>query len=186
MAKCRTLTELATRLSVSPKTISRWRQWEGFPEKVDGAWDSVEVRRWQARAVEKRSAQRRLNQSRGARASVIDARDLEEDESEDEDELEQAVLSFDAEQRKWDLEWRKARAMNEILRNQQMMGELVKKSEVAQQFAVRTHEVTSKLEGLGRKLAPQLFGRTAREIEARINEEVTAIREHFARARPLD
>lgn len=184
MAKCRTLTELATRLSVSPKTISRWRQWEGFPEKVDGAWDSAEVRRWQVRAVEKRAAQRRLNQSRGTRASVIDAEDLEEDD--EDDDLEQAVLSFDAEQRKWDLEYRKARAQNEQLRNAKLRGELVEKSEVAQQFAARTHEVTSKLEGLGRKLAPQLFGLSAREIEVRINEEVHAIREHFARARPLD
>lgn len=183
MAKCRTLTELATRLSVSPKTISRWRQWEGFPEKVDGAWDSAEVRRWHARAVETRAAQRRLNQSRSRRAPVVKG---ETEDEEEEDDLEQAVLGFDAEQRKWDMEYRKARAQNEMLRNAKLRGELVEKSEVAKMLSLRTQEFLSKLDPLGRKLAPQVFGLNPREIEARINEESRAIREHFARAEPLD
>ncbi|HYE91776.1 MAG TPA: hypothetical protein VEA38_12180, partial [Terriglobales bacterium] len=60
-------------------------------------------------------------------------------------------------------------------------GELLEAAEVERGRIERITAVTSALEAMPGKLAPELVGRDARAIQARIAEEVTRIREDFAK-----
>lgn len=180
MTRCRTLSDLANRLGVTARTLSRWRrEWGGFPEASPDGWSLEEVRRWHAGKQRERLARKRTSHRRAARAPVPDA------EVEGVGELEQASLDLDTEQKRWATKYRRAKAEQEELRLEQLRGSLIPRAEVESMFAARVHEIAAKLDGLGRSLAPQLAGLTPREIEDRINDATRAIREHFARARPI-
>lgn len=181
----RTLVSLANALQVSTGTLSRWRsQWAGFPKKKRGGWDAEEVRAWHTEAVRERADRKRANNSKTRLKQTRTGRphgpDPEIAPFEDVEPLRVAD-----EEAKWRAAYRKAKAEREMLELQKARGEVVDRGEVEDMFSSRVHEITARLDAMGRTLAPQLEGLTAREIEARINEHSRGIRIHFARATPI-
>jgi len=191
----RTLQQLAVALEVSSTTIARWRnEWGGFPNRTAKGWDVAATKKWR----ESKNLERRVKKARATSVGKRHDRptyagrppkERENDPPADgEVEINQADLSLydlDAEKKRAETQYRRAKAEMAQMQADELKGSLVKRAEVEQMFADRVHEVASKLDGLGRGLAPRLVGLHAREIEKEINAATRAIREHFARARPL-
>lgn len=181
--RVKTLTDLAIALQVSQNTVTRWRNnWSGFPKQKKGGWDPEEVRAWHLASLGERADIKRKNMKKAGRAGGRPVGpDREVPKFED---VESLRLADD--EAKWKAAYRKAKAMREMLELQKARGAVVDRDEVESMFAARVHEITSRLDALGRTLAPQLEGLSPREIEARINEHTRAIRIHFARATPIE
>lgn len=129
---------LARRLGVSDRTIRNWQN-QGMPRNDDGSYCLSSVEEW---------------------------RDAQVHGNTDEDDIE--VLSGRAKNRRelerWSIEWRKARAIAETLRVQQMRGTLIDRAEVEAEWAKRAAVVRMDLQMAADALPASLEGQSAARI----------------------
>ncbi|MCC6672173.1 MAG: hypothetical protein IT458_14015 [Planctomycetes bacterium] len=158
MAVVRSLGELAEALEVDVATVYRWRA-AGMPQAEGGGFDPEQVAAWNRTRV---SAANR----RGPPALLPS---------------EAVAEAASAEDRRWATEYRKAKALREVMLLQELRGQLIEVDRVEQLLVARALELRKNLLGLGRRLAPVLVGKPIREIQATVDDAITGILEHYAR-----
>lgn len=160
MTTVRTLAELADALEVDFSTAWRWTQ-SGIPTEADGSYVVEKVDAWRR--------QRASNSRR--RSTAILPRDVGA-----------PALAPSSEDKRWATEYRKAKALREVLLLQELRGQVIEIDKVEDLLVARALELRRSLLALGRRLAPVLVGKDVRALQAAIDEETSRILEHYARA----
>ena len=152
------LAELAKALDVDFSTAFRWKS-AGVPIEPDGGFDVEKVDAWRKERVS------------NARRRGPPAMEWKERET----------APASGEDKRWTNEYRKAKALKEVMLLQELRGQLIETEKVEQFLVSRALELRKSLLGLGRRLAPVLVGRTTREIQAEVDAATTRILEEYSR-----
>lgn len=154
------LAELAKALDVDFSTAFRWKS-AGVPVEPDGGFDVDKVDAWRKERVS------------NARRRGPPAMEFKERES--------VPASSGGDDKRWTNEYRKAKALKEVMLLQELRGQLIETEKVESFLVARALELRKSLLGLGRRLAPVLVGRTTREIQAEVDAATSRILEEYSR-----
>lgn len=146
----RNLRELAGPLGVSYQTALKLRKDGLIHVEKDGTYDVATCKRAAAQSA-----------SRGKAGSFrVGAGD-------------EGPISSEA--KRWDTEWRKAKALDAQIDLKKKLGQLVEKSDVRQAWGERTKPVKDALMVLGREMEQRLFGKSRRDIRAIVDGRIIEI-----------
>ena len=183
----KTFMELATFLGVSKSCVYKWKK-AGLDDLrgSDGRFDPGEVRIWVKTKKKERMAKRRPQMEiKEDNQQRIKSEEVELARGGVISDISPATDDQDFEEEKnWSNEYRKARAIREILTVRQLQKDLINRRDVEETFADRAREVKQNLLSLGRRLAPRLLGMNAREIENEIGKEARRICQDYSREIP--
>lgn len=149
---------LADCLGVARQTVIRWKD-EGMPVEPDGTYNPVRIASWR-------------DLVRAPKTSTPDAAEQPRGGAPEDG------IDHDNEYRKW-----KARLAE--LTYRKAAGELIERSEVEQLLTDRAVEFRRSLLGRGRRLALNLVGMTAAEIQAALEEDAIELLRTYTRPHQL-
>lgn len=161
MVVCKTKSELARVLGVTPQTVNAWAH-KGMPTLTDGTFDSETIGAW--------DRERKARMAIGGRPKSGGGADPDY----------------------WLAEQRRHQAAKLELQVRRIRSELVERQWMDEQFAARGLEMRRALQGLARSLPPELVlglpadlaTRTAKAIQARLEDEFRQLCNHYARSLP--
>jgi hypothetical protein len=90
------------------------------------------------------------------------------------------IKKYAEQQQKWDAEFRQARAEEKKLVVAQLRGKLISIKEIEIAWGKKVETVTAGLEALINRLPPLLVGKSRREIEKTLREEIHALRAAYS------
>lgn len=159
-ASVKTISELARRLGRNRGTVSAWRKRPGFPCPVEGPFNVAKVDRW---AAKWRSAS--ANRNPQALDSPEHPNGTAPTSSKDK--------PLSTERAEADLEFRRLKIEREKLKNQELAGDLVPRSEIIELLVARAHELRRNLSVLPRNVTSDA------DLQQRIRAELEdALREY--------
>lgn len=155
------LAQVAKKLGVTKGTVSKWKRL-GLPLDADGRITLADAQAWRA--------------SRPRRVGMHDGEALIPEEK--------AALADDDEGRKALTQYRRAKAMREMMRVRELRGELVPLTEIDGLLVRRALEFRRGLEALENKL-PSRFPEVAAKLKQVLHAEFRSLLERYSRSDPL-